>query len=69
MDQLHRRFTVEQVKALLRAYCQGTMSSAEVREILDIGKTRFFALLKAYREDAESFSISTSADSLAGEAR
>ncbi len=57
MDQLHRRFTVEQVKALLRAYCEGRMTSSEVQEVLDIGKTRFFALLKVYREDAEAFSI------------
>jgi len=57
MDQLHRRFTVEQIKALLRAYCEGTMSSSEVQESLNIGKTRFFALLKEYREDAEAFSI------------
>ena len=57
MDQLHRRFTVEQVKALLRAYCEGTMGRPEVQEILDIGKTRFFALLKEYREDAGVFSI------------
>lgn len=57
MDQLHRRFTVEQVKALLRAYCDGTMSRLEVQEILDIGKTRFFALLKDYRQDASTFSI------------
>ena len=57
MDQLHRRFTVEQVKALLCAYCVGTMSRLEVQEILDIGKTRFFALLKDYRQDASVFSI------------
>ena len=46
MDQLHKRFTVEQVKVLLQGYVQGTMSRAEVEEMLNIGKTRFFALLK-----------------------
>ena len=57
MDQVHRRFTVEQVKALLCAYCEGRMSSSEVQEVLGVGKTRFFALLKAYREDAMTFAI------------
>ncbi len=57
MDQLHRRFGVEQVKAVLAAYCQGTMNRAEVEEALGIGKTRFFALLKEYRRDAAGFSV------------
>ena len=52
MDQLHKRFTVEQVKVVLQGYCQGTMSRAEVEEMLSIGKTRFFALLKAYQSPA-----------------
>jgi hypothetical protein len=37
MDQLHKRFTVEQVKVLLQGYVQGTMSRAEVEEMLNIG--------------------------------
>ena len=40
MDQLHKRFTVEQVQVLLQGYCRGTMSRAEVEEMLHIGKTR-----------------------------
>jgi len=57
MDQSHRRFTIEQVKVLLQGYCQGNMSRAEIEEMLNIGKTRFFALLKAYRRDGQAFSI------------
>ena len=57
MVQLHKRFTDEQIQVLFRGYCQGTLSSAEVREMLSIGKTRFFELLKAYREAPETFSI------------
>lgn len=57
MDQIHRRFTDEQVKVLLRGYTQGTINRAEVEAILQINKTRFFALLKAYRQDPEKFSI------------
>jgi transposase len=57
MDQVHKRFTVEQVKALFAAYCQGTMDRTEVEEVLKIGKTRFFAVLRAYRRDAAGFSV------------
>ena len=57
MDQLHRRFTVEQVKVLLHGYCQGTLLRADAQEVLGLGKTRFFALVQEYRSDAAAFSI------------
>jgi hypothetical protein len=57
MDQIHKRFTVEQVKFCLQSYTQGTIGRTEVEEMLQINKTRFFALLKEYRRDPESFSI------------
>jgi hypothetical protein len=57
MTQLHRRFTDDQVKVLLSSYCQGLLGRGEVQEILDIGKTRFFALLKEYRQAPKAFSV------------
>ena len=57
MDQLHRRLTDEQIKVLLQSYCRGKMSRAQVQEMLGVGKTRFFALMKSYRQDLDSFSI------------
>jgi len=57
MSQLHRRFTDDQVKVLLDGYCQGLLKRAEVQEMLEVGKTRFFALVKKYRESPESFSL------------
>jgi transposase len=57
MTQIHRRFTNDQVKVLLQGYCQGLLSRAEIQEMLGIGKSRFFVLLKKYREDPEAFSI------------
>jgi hypothetical protein len=57
MGQLHRRFSAEQVKFLLRAYSQGTVIRTEVQGILGIGKTRFFALLREYRHDPQAFSV------------
>ena len=57
MGQLHKRFSVEQVKMLFESYLHGTIVRAEVEEILQINKTRFFAILKEYRKDPGSFSI------------
>lgn len=57
MVQVHKRFTDEQIKALLKCYCQGKMKRTEVQEMLGIGKTRFFALLKAYHQDPNGFSV------------
>ncbi len=70
MDQLHRRLTDEQIKVLLQSYCLGKMSRAQVQEMLGVGKTRFFALLKSYRQDPATFSIDykrTSHDRLSAE--
>jgi hypothetical protein len=57
MDQLHKRFNVDQIKVLLGGYDQGNITRMEVQEVLQINKTRFFALLKEYRQDAAAFSI------------
>jgi len=57
MDQLHRRLTDEQIRVLLKSYCLGKMSRAQVQEMLGVGKTRFFALVRSYRQDPDSFSI------------
>ena len=58
MDQLHKRFNTEQVKMLFQRYITGDMSRAEIQEILGLGKTRFFALLKGIKNDANGFEIS-----------
>ncbi|MBI2934577.1 MAG: hypothetical protein HYY29_03295 [Chloroflexi bacterium] len=55
MDQLHKRFTTDQVKALLKGYCLGTLDRFAIQDILGINKTRLFALLKQYRRDPDSF--------------
>jgi len=57
MEQIHRRFTAEQVKVLFKAYCQGTLDRLAVQETLGIGKARFFALLKQYRHNPEGFCL------------
>ncbi len=57
MDQLHKRFTVEQVKVLLQCYTKGSITRTELEKILQINKTRFFTMLKEYRQDPANFSI------------
>jgi len=57
MVQLHKRLTDDQVRAFFQSYCQGALSRTEIQTVLEIGKTRFFALLKLFREDPKSFTI------------
>ena len=57
VSQIHRRFTDEQVKVLFQGYCQGQLARTDLQDLLGIGKSRFFALLKAYRQDPEGFTI------------
>ena len=57
MEQLHKRFTAEQVKLLLQRYCEGVLDRTTVEEVLGVGKTRLFALLKQYRRNPEAFSL------------
>jgi hypothetical protein len=57
MDQIHRRFSTDHVRNLLRGYTEGLIGRPTVEETLGINKLRFFALLKVYRSDPEAFTI------------
>lgn len=57
MPQLHKKFTDSQVKELIELYLKKEIEGTYIREILCIGKTRFFALIKRYRENSDKFSI------------
>ena len=57
MEQIHKRFTAEQVRALLKGYHQGTLDRAAIEEILAISKSRFFVLLREYRQNPGEFSL------------
>lgn len=57
MQQVHKRFTTEQVKAVLREYDEGHMTRNDVQKLLAIGKTRLFSLLADYRQDSGAFSV------------
>jgi hypothetical protein len=55
--QIHKRFTTEQVRALLKGCCQGVLDSSAVEEVLEISKSRFFVLLREYRRNSDEFSL------------
>ena len=57
MAQLHKKFTDPQVKEMLQRYLNKEIERPYVEQILGIGKTRFFALLKSYQADSVGFSI------------
>jgi len=57
MTQIHKKFTVDQIRILLTSYQGGHISRSEIENTLEIGKTRFFALLKQFRDHPDSFSI------------
>ena len=57
MNQIHKRFTDDQVKMLFKGYCQKQFSRADVQDMLKISKSRFFEFLKTYRQDPEAFTI------------
>lgn len=57
MKQIHKRFSIDQVKLFFSAYLKTRMSREEVEKELGIGKSRFFVLLKQYRQNPDNFSI------------
>ena len=57
MEQIHKKFTSEQVKFLLRGYCEGILERPTIEEVLEINRSRFFKLLSKYRRDHDNFSI------------
>jgi len=55
--QLHVSFRDRQVKSLLQSYINREVELSYILDILKIGRSRFFALLKGYRQNPSQFSI------------
>ncbi|MEA1964571.1 MAG: hypothetical protein U9O41_05540 [Candidatus Aerophobetes bacterium] len=55
--QLHKRFSVEEVKALFQKYLYEGIELIYILETLKIKKSRFFELLKEYKRDLNNFSL------------
>jgi len=58
--QLHKIFTDEQVKLLLKSYVDKKIKINYILSILGIKRRRFFKLLARYKKDPENFSVSYS---------
>ncbi len=56
-QQIHKRFTNEQVREMLARYVSGQVEAKHIRSVLGLGKTRFFRLVNQYRQAPETFSI------------
>ena len=57
MAQLHKKFTDDQVKELIKRYLKKEIERSYIEEILDIKRRRFCELVKKYRNDPDNFSI------------
>jgi hypothetical protein len=57
MDQVHKRFTAEQIRVLLKVYCRGILDRPAIEETLGISRSTFFLLLKDYRCNPDGFSL------------
>jgi len=55
--QLHKNFTVDQVKSLFEKYSKKEIKLNYILQILGIKRSRFFELLTRYRKDPDNFSI------------
>jgi hypothetical protein len=55
--QLHKNFTDEQVKLLLKSYVDKEIKINHILQMLRIKRRRFFELLAKYRKDPDNFSI------------
>jgi hypothetical protein len=57
MEQLHKRFTNEQVKDLIQRYIKKELKREHIQQMLNIKRRQFFKLLKEYRDNPKDFSI------------
>jgi len=54
---LHKSFRDQQVISLLRWYLNQEIESHHILGVLGIGRSRFFQLLKRYRENPSGFTV------------
>lgn len=59
-QQLHRRFSEEQVKTILSLYLAKELSAKAAREKLSLEKSRFFEISSEYKKNRSGFTLSYS---------
>jgi len=55
--QLHKRFTTEQVKAVMKGVQEGHLAVQEALDCLEVKRSTFFRLAQQYRQDSATFSL------------
>jgi len=65
-EHLHKRFDDTLVRAVFQKYVSQDLSVQQILHILGIQRSRFFVLLKKFRQDPEKFTSPTT-DALRGE--
>jgi len=63
-QQLHKRFTLEQIKNILSKYQSGELKAKEAINYLEVGRTRFYQLFHKYEDDPQEFSVEYSRESI-----
>jgi transposase InsO family protein len=61
--QIHKKFSSEQIKTLIESYLNKKINLPYILSILGIGRSRFFEILKRYRQNPNAFSIEYARDS------
>ena len=56
-NHIHKKFNNGQVKEFLQKYLNKEVERKYIQQILGIGKSRFFALVKTYRDNPLTFSV------------
>ncbi|MFH2104894.1 MAG: hypothetical protein ABII72_01520 [Parcubacteria group bacterium] len=56
-QQLHKRFSTEQVKTILESYLAKELSVEEAQEKLEISRSQFFEITGKYRKDPKEFDL------------
>lgn len=56
-EQLHKRFSKDQIIAILESYLSEELSVEEAMEKMEVRRSRFFELLSAYRDNPSGFDI------------
>ena len=56
-DQLHKKFSSAQVKSLIESYIRKEIELSYILSILGIGRSRFFEILRNYRQNPSTFSV------------
>jgi hypothetical protein len=57
MEQLHKRFSNEQIKDLMQRYLNKELKREHIQQVLKIKRRQFFKLLQEYRKDPGCFSV------------